>query len=52
MSMPYFCGALSGSNLKAYYIIGYQNDFCMYLDPHYVQPSLKTHSDLIDNKIF
>lgn len=35
--MKYFVGILGGKSNKAYYILGFQNDYAIYIDPHYVK---------------
>lgn len=36
MQVPHFAGSIVGKSNKAYYLIGYQNDNAIYLDPHLV----------------
>jgi hypothetical protein len=35
--MPSFCGMIGGVSNQALYIVGFQDDKVIMLDPHYVQ---------------
>lgn len=37
MRMPSFCGMIGGVSNQALYIVGFQDDKVIMLDPHYVQ---------------
>lgn len=37
MRMPAFCGMIGGVSNQALYIVGFQDDKVILLDPHYVQ---------------
>ncbi|CAD8136822.1 unnamed protein product [Paramecium pentaurelia] len=39
MQVPQFAGAIVGKSKKAYFLIGYQNNQGIIMDPHYVQES-------------
>ncbi|CAK55754.1 unnamed protein product (macronuclear) [Paramecium tetraurelia] len=39
MQIPQFAGAIVGKSKKAYFLIGYQNNQGIVMDPHYVQES-------------
>jgi hypothetical protein len=37
MQLKQFVGVIGGKSNKAYYILGFQDDYCLYIDPHYVK---------------
>jgi hypothetical protein len=37
MRMPTFCGMIGGVSNQALFIVGFQDDKVIVLDPHYVQ---------------
>jgi hypothetical protein len=40
MKIPSFCGIIGGIGNRALYIIGYCNDYLLYLDPHLTQQAI------------
>ena len=44
---PQSLGMMGGMGKSAVYVVGYQDDLLMYLDPHYVQRSARDEEDLL-----
>lgn len=52
LTFPESVGMLGGKPGLAYYIMGHVEDKLIYLDPHFVQESLKSRKDLDDETLF
>lgn len=44
---PQSLGMIGGMGRSAVYVVGYQNDHLLYLDPHYVQRTARDEEDLL-----
>lgn len=49
LRQPCSVGIIGGKPRSALYLVGYQNDNLIYLDPHFVQPACSNLQDLQDN---
>ena len=45
MQSRFFLGAIGGKSNKAYYILGYQDDNVLYIDPHFVKESFQSREE-------
>lgn len=48
LSLPQTVGIIGGKPKSALYIIGYQNDSLLFLDPHFAQPACSSDQDLLN----